>query len=134
MEYLTNSILGTFSSTAQNATTVIQEFTPRLIEPNIKYVLFSTLQKCHNHRVKIYNWFFNICIFSAFVLIFGGGLYYCYKTKPTPEELRQKMIKDQNYIMSKIRFYQNEKLQERTNNQTSEITNLPMMPTNRLGK
>jgi hypothetical protein len=35
-------------------------------------------------------------------------LYYCYKRKPSPWELRQKMLKDQDYILSKIRFYQAE--------------------------
>jgi len=39
------------------------------------------------------------------------------------------MIRDQKYILSKIRFYQNEKLKERSiqRERTSEITDLPTM-------
>jgi len=129
MEFIKNSILGTFHPSTTNAVSISQNFSPHLIEPNIKYVIYSTLQKCHNHRVKIYNWLFNFCIFSFFVFLFGGSLYYCYKSKPTPQELHERMIRDQKYILSKIRFYQNEKLKERSiqRERTSEITDLPTM-------
>ena len=38
-----------------------------------------------------------------FILIFGIGLYYCYKQKPSEYELHKKMLKDQQYILSKIK-------------------------------
>jgi len=39
-------------------------------------------------------------------LVIGVFLYYRYKEKPTPYELQQKMYKDQQYILDRIRFYQ----------------------------
>lgn len=97
-----------------------------LIEPNIKYMLYSTLKKCHDYRASIYNSFFNLYIFAIFVLVFGGALYYCYLNKPSKEELQVKMARDQAYILSKIRFYQNEKMKQREHEQrTTNITNLP---------
>jgi hypothetical protein len=95
---------------------------PKLIESNIKNVLFNTLSKCHGTRVQIYYIVLNLIVFIAFMLITGTILYYCYKKKPTDYESRQKLLKDQEYVLSKIRFYQGEQLQKTMSN----ITNLPM--------
>jgi hypothetical protein len=97
---------------------------PRLIENSSKNYLFQTLQKCHNHRVTIYYYALNIGILVVFFGIFGSILYYSYKNKLSPYEAQQKMMKDQEYIMSKIRYYKEDKknMQE---NQVSSITNLP---------
>lgn len=92
-----------------------------LIDSNAKYYLYNTLQKCHTNRVNIYTYALNIGVFTAFVLIFGFALYYCYKKKPTPFELQQKMLRDQTYILSKIKYYKS----ELENKKTSDITNLP---------
>jgi hypothetical protein len=97
-----------------------------LIEPNVKYILHYTLQKCHDHRSKIYNFIFNICILTIFAVSFSLGLYYCYRNKLTPEERHNKMVRDQNYILSKIRFYQNEKMKKREIERTSNINDLPI--------
>ena len=77
----------------------------------------------HNYYSIIYNYIYNFIVFAFFILIFGGGLYYCYKQKPTEYELHKKMLKDQQYILSKIRHYQHEK----HNQTTSNITNLPLI-------
>jgi hypothetical protein len=94
---------------------------PRLIESSIKSTLQQTLNKCHEMRVKYYSLFFNSAIFVLFVSIVGVTLYFCYKRKLTPEEQYNKMIMDQQYILSKIRFYQN----ERIDHPLSSITSLP---------
>lgn len=94
---------------------------PHLIEPNAKYFLYSTLQKCHDNRVQIYTTVLNITVFLVFVSITGITLYYCYNKKLTPYEQQQKLLKDQAYVLSKIRYYQGENM----NRKTSDITNLP---------
>ena len=94
---------------------------PRLIEPNARYFLYNTLQKCHDNRVQIYTMVLNIGVFLLFVLITGATLYYCYKKKLTPYEQQQKLMRDQQYVLSKIRFYQDE--QKKIS--SSRITNLP---------
>jgi hypothetical protein len=98
--------------------------TAQLIEPNIRYLLFNTLQKCHDYRVKYYNIIFNITIFVVFVSVTGMILFYSYKKKPTEEEKRHKLLRDQQYVLSKIRFYKD----EMKKNNTSSITSLPILP------
>jgi hypothetical protein len=99
---------------------------PRLIEPSAKYFLHNTLTQCHSNRVNVYYWGLNITIFAVFVGIFGAALYYCYKRKLTPEEHYNKMMKEQAYILSKIRFYQNERIEH----PMSSITSLPVVKSN----
>lgn len=95
-----------------------------LIEPSVKKYLFNTLHNCHNNRVNVYFYALNIGIFIIFALIVGSVLYYCYTQKPNEYDRQQKLIKDQEYVMSKIRFY---KGQERENEETqmSSISKLP---------
>lgn len=97
---------------------------PRLIENSAKNYLFQTLKQCHNNRVNIYYYVFNIGIFIIFVSIVAGVLYYCHKTKISDYEKRRKMLYDQQYILSKIRFYQEENNDRKEH--LSNITNLPM--------
>jgi len=100
--------------------------TPRLVEPVAKYFLHNTLNQCHSNRVNIYAWSLNIFVFVVFVSIFGAALYYCRKRKLTPEQEYQKMMKEQAYILSKIRFYQNERIEH----PLSSMTSLPIVKNN----
>jgi len=97
---------------------------PRLIENSAKNHLFQTLQKCHNNRVSIYYYALNFGVLFLFVGIVGFVLYYCIKQKLTEYEKQQKMLKDQQYVLSKIRYYQEDK-KERQRSQVSGITDLP---------
>ena len=94
-----------------------------LIDNNARFFLYNTLQKCHENRVKLYSIALNVIVFVLFVLVTGSILYYNYKSKPSPEEKHEKMMKDQQYIVSKIRTYQLEKSKQKT----SDITNLPII-------
>jgi len=96
---------------------------PKLIDQGVKYHLYNILSKCHDTRVGVYTWVFNIVILVVFILVGGSTLYYCYKNRLTPEERYNKMMKDQAYILSKIRFYQN----ERMNMPLSSLTSLPVI-------
>lgn len=97
---------------------------PRLIEYNARSYMSDILNKCHDNRVNIYLYALNIGIFIGFVIIVCLVLYYCYKSKLSPEEEYQKKIKDQEYVLSKIRFYK-----EHQKNIASRalITELPML-------
>jgi type IV secretory pathway TrbF-like protein len=97
---------------------------PRLIENSSKNYLFQTLQKCHNNRVTIYYYVLNIGVLVLFFGIVGSILYYSYKNKLSPYEAEQKMINDQEYIMSKIRYYK-EDTKKTKESQSSFITDLP---------
>lgn len=96
----------------------------RLIENSARNYLFNTLQKCHTNRVSTYYYTLNFGVLFFFVGIVALVLYYCSKQKLTDYEKQQKMMKDQSYIMSKIRYYQEDK-KERQQSQVSGITDLP---------
>jgi hypothetical protein len=95
----------------------------KLIEPNVRTYLNCTLQSCRETRTNVYYLALNLGILALFIVVFGSALYYCYKQKKSPYEIQEKMIKDQEYILSKIRFYQSSKQVETT----SKISNLPSM-------
>jgi len=97
---------------------------PNLIENNAKNYLFNTLKQCHSTRVSIYYYVLNFGILSLFLGVTCLVLYYCNKEKMTEYERHQKMVKDQEYVLSKIRYYkdENQKMQQ---SRMSSITNLP---------
>lgn len=97
------------------------EILPRLVEPYAQFYLMNTLQKCHDYRTKIYSIILNVSVFILFIGSVSLVLYVCYKRQITPDEKHKRMIKDQEYILSKIRFYQN----EREKKMSSRITELP---------
>jgi hypothetical protein len=68
---------------------------PKLIENGAHVTMSNLLHKCHDNRVNIYLYTLNIGILLLFILITGFTLYYCHKTKTTPEENRQKMFRRQ---------------------------------------
>ena len=99
---------------------------PQLIENSASYYLQQTLQKCHENRVTFYYYVLNILVLLLFAGIVGFTLYYCYTNKPTDAEKQQKLLRDQEYVVSKIRYYQEEVKQSKEQN-SSYITDLPFI-------
>jgi len=97
---------------------------PRLIEQGAQSYMSNVLHKCHDNRVNIYLYALNMGVLLLFIIITGLILYYCHKTKTTPEENRQKLLKEQEYILSKIKFYKDH---QRSIASRSSITGLPTM-------
>ena len=99
-----------------------QEFTkPILIEPGIRYFLNQTLKQCHAFKEKYNNMLFNISLFIFFFFILGIILLIKYKGKPTEQEKEQKETEKKQYILSKIKNYQDAKIRS----QQELITGLP---------
>jgi hypothetical protein len=96
---------------------------PTLIEPNSLLHINNTLHKCHEKRISIYYYVLNGGILLLFVLIFGLALYFCHTNKPSQYEKHQQMLKDQDLILSKIRYHQD--VHKQRESQMSNITNLP---------
>lgn len=82
---------------------------PALTEPGVKYFLNQTLKQCHIIRNKFHNTIFNIGLFFAFLLVLGLILLYKYKGKLSPVELEEKNKEKQQYILSKIKNFQEAK-------------------------
>lgn len=99
---------------------------PRLIENSAKNYLYNTLNQCHTNRVTVYYYALNIGVFLLIVIVFGGFLYFCSRQKLSDHEKQQKIMKDQQYVLSKIRYYQEDKKQ-RQESQMSSITDLPFV-------
>jgi len=96
---------------------------PKLIDPSMKFYMSRVLKTCHENRTLIYYYVLNVSVFVLFVAITGLVLYYCYQQKKTPYELHQKMLRDQSYILSKIRYYK----EEQQKLSSTKLTNLPIM-------
>lgn len=99
---------------------------PNLIDTDAKIFLDATLQKCHQTRIKTHTFAFNLIMFVLFFAIAGGFLYYCYRSKPTREDAQYKIMKDQEYILSKIRYYQEKGANPDLPSYSTQITNLPV--------
>lgn len=95
--------------------------TPLLIEPGVKYFLGETLRQCHKVRESYNNQLFNIMLFMFFIFVLASLLIYKYKGKLTPEELEHNDSEKKQYILSKIKNYQQDKVKE----QQELITGLP---------
>ena len=94
---------------------------PMLTEPGVKYFLNETLKQCHKFKEKYQNMVINIGLLICFFILLGILLLYKYKGKLTPEEIEQKELNKKQYILSKIRNYQDAKLRT----QQELITGLP---------
>ena len=95
--------------------------TPKLIEPGVKLFINHTLNQCNQFKQKYYNTIINIGLFIIFCIIFCLLLMVKYKGKPTPEEQEVKEREKEQYIMSRIKNYQQDKLVA----QQQLITGLP---------
>lgn len=82
---------------------------PVLVEPGVKYFLSETLKQCHELKEKYTNLIFNIMSVIFLVVTLGLFMNYRYKGKMNPQEVRQKELKKQHYILSKIRNYHSSK-------------------------
>jgi len=99
-----------------------QEFTkPLLIEPGVKYFLNETLKQCKDFKEKYYNTLFNISLGVFLLILVTIILLYKYKGKLTPSEKEAKNREKQQYILTKIKNYQDAKLISQQN----LITGLP---------
>ena len=83
---------------------------PLLIEPGVRSFLGETLKQCHKFKEEYYNTLFNIGMFILFLIILAILLVYKYKGKITEEEKYQKNLEKQQYVLEKIKAYQQNKL------------------------
>jgi uncharacterized protein YpmB len=99
---------------------------PLLTEPGVKSYLNYALKQCHIIKINYYNTIYNITLFIIFIVILGGILYYKYKGKPTEEEKQQKNREKQQYILEKIKNFQEAKKEAHQRlSQETLITGLP---------
>ena len=106
---------------------------PKLIDISAIHYLDGALKKSHTIRVKYHRILWNGGLVFAFVFVFGAFLYYRYTSRPTAAEANNKLIKDQEFVLSKIRYFQeqNQKIREASRMaEGSEMTGLPVIHPN----
>jgi hypothetical protein len=99
-----------------------------LIDEPAKYFLDGALKKSHDIRVKYHRVIWNGGLLFLFVAILAGFLYYRYKTRPSQAEINHKLIKDQEYVLSKIRYFQEQQQRIHQSDKGAELTGLPVLP------
>ena len=97
---------------------------PNLIETSTKNFLFNNLQHCHHYRVNMYYCALNIGLLLMFIIIVYLVLYYCSKNKLSDFEKQRLMIRDQELVLSKIRYFKEQDKAKEENCYTN-IMNLP---------
>ena len=106
---------------------------PKLIDTSAIDYLDGALKKSHHIRVKYHRILWNGGLVFLFLFVFGAFLYYRYTSKPTAAEANYKLIKDQEFVLSKIRYFQeqNQKMKEVNRlAEGSELTGLPVAHSN----
>lgn len=106
---------------------------PKLIDTSAIYFLDNALKKSHEIRIKHHHIVWNFGLVFVFVFCVGVALYYRYSNRPTQEEANYKLIKDQEYVLSKIRYFQeqNQRINESAMSFAgSEISGLPVVHPN----
>jgi len=109
------------------------ELSPKLIDTSAIHYLDNALKKSHEIRIKYHHIVWNVGIVFILVCIVGAALYYRYANRPTPEEANYKLIKDQEYVLSKIRYFQEQNKRINESNRLyagSEISGLPVIHPN----
>jgi hypothetical protein len=96
---------------------------PQLVDNLSKQYLQNVLKQCNQTRTNMYVTMFNLIVLA--ILFIGGAitLYILYSSRPNKQQAYQKMMKDQDYVLSKIRFYQEQ--QKKISNVSSIIEDLP---------
>ena len=94
---------------------------PSLVEPGVKYFLYESLKKCNEYRTTYHNQLFNLAVLGGFIVIVVVILIYKYKGKLTESEKHMRDNEKKQYILSKIKNFQDAK---RTAQQQL-ITSLP---------
>jgi hypothetical protein len=84
-------------------------YKPLLVDPGIKYFLHETLKKCKEYKETYNNYLYNAGLFIFFILILGAILLYKYRGKLSTEEMQQKDREKKQYILSKIKNFQDAK-------------------------
>jgi hypothetical protein len=90
-----------------------------LVSKNVKVFLSNNLKKCNEYKFNYYNSIYNISMFLFFAITLMLILKFRYKGS------KNKMIQDNNYIMSKLVYYNKMNIDTQQNIRNNLVTNLP---------
>ena len=97
---------------------------PKLVDNGVKYFFKEILKGCHNYKQNNYNSFYNLSMFLLFILVLGVILYTRYKGNKNSKSYYEKSMKDKEYIMSKLVYYNRQNIDNQQKIRNNMITNL----------
>ncbi len=103
------------------------QYVPKLYDKDTINFIDNNLKVCHNNRVSYYTYIFNFTVLFIFTIVVSITLYTLSNYKVSQYEKNDKLLKDQEYVLSKIKYYKDNVKQNK-----SLITNLPTIPINNL--
>lgn len=98
---------------------------PKLIDPGVKYFFKNVLKECNSFKQKNYTLYYNIGLFFIFSCILGIILFIRYKGNKSKEEVYKKNLREKQYIMSKLVYYNRQNIENNQRIKNNMITNLP---------
>ena len=122
-----NNYLGinNLSNSINNSNKRENENKPKLIEPGVKYFFNGILRECHFLKEKNYTFFYNIFMLMLFIVVIGSILFFKFKGNKSNAEIYNKNLKDKQYIISKLVYYNKMNIENQQRVQNNMITNLP---------
>jgi hypothetical protein len=114
-----------YANSQFNKSTNVLTDKPKLVDNGVKYFLREVLKNCHNYKQKNINTFYNITMFIFFIVILGIILVMRYKGNTMSKKYYEKSMKDKEYIMSKLVYYNRQNLDNQQKIRNNMITNLP---------
>lgn len=97
---------------------------PKLVENNVQYFLKAILNNSKKIKLNTYNKYYNISMFLLFTTIVSTILFIKYKKTNNLQLKAEKDIKNQEYIYSKLLYYNHINSIEKQKIKNSMITNI----------
>tara|TARA_Y100000389_G_scaffold3934_1_gene3766 strand:- start:2276 stop:2665 length:390 start_codon:yes stop_codon:yes gene_type:complete len=97
---------------------------PKLVEKNVQYFLKAILNNSKKIKLNTFNKYYNISMFLLFITIVSSVLFVKYKKTNNLQLKAEKNIKNQEYIYSKLLYYNNINNIEKQKIKNSMITNI----------
>lgn len=114
-----------YNSTKNNANSINNVDNPKLVDAGVKFFFKEVLKGCNKYKQNNYNTFYNIMMFIVFCLVLSIILYTRYKGSNNYKSYYEKTLKDKEYIMSKLVYYNRQNIDNQQKIRNNMITNLP---------
>ena len=114
-----------FKSAKNNVNSTNNIENPKLVDDGVKLFFKEVLKGCNKYKQANYNTFYNTIMFFGFCLILGLLLYTRYKGPNNSKSYYEKTLKDKEYIMSKLVYYNRQNIDNQQKIRNNMITNLP---------
>ena len=93
-----------------------------LVDAETKNYLYNVLNHCHQNQLALYSQIWNWLAWVIIGISVSCLLYVCWKYRPTPEQKRNRRLKTQKMVLTKMREMQEMNMYTKPNG----ITLLPM--------